>query len=117
MEYLIINNTAFLILEELETELCSFKWDPYADRVCKIVEYNNKISLYTREYGNKYLVSLECIQECINNLIKKSNINENVRKEKIKYNEYLLKRLTTHIRNKKIDEITSTYEDTLILAC
>ncbi len=116
VKYLIINNNAFLVLEELESELCSFKWDPHANRNCRIVEYDKQIGVLICEYGDKYLASLISIQNVISKIKKETNRNENIQKEKIKYNEYLIEKLTTHIRNKKINEITSPYE-TQILYC
>lgn len=118
VKYLVINNHTFLVLEELESKLCSFKWDPHANRSCKIVEYNKQICVLICEYSNRYLASLIHIQDVINEIKKDTHRNENIQKEKIEYNEYLLRKLTTHLRNQKIDEVTSKNEEyTLILAC
>jgi hypothetical protein len=117
VKYLLINNHAFLVLEELESKLCSFKWDPHGDRTCRIVEYDQQIVALIYEYGSKYLASLIQIQNKISEIKKETHINKNIQKEKIEYNEYLIKKLTTHIRNQKIDNIIYNYEDTLILAC
>ena len=102
-----IGNNSFLILEELE---------PYINCTDKIVEYQGHIGVLMKRADNYSLKSFESIENELEQTKESTWINKFVQKEKIKYYEYLLRRLTSHIRNQKIDEVTSPYE-TQILYC
>lgn len=102
-----IGNNSFLILEELE---------PYINCTDKIVEYQGHIGVLMKRADNYSLKSFESIENELEHTKESTWINKFVQKEKIKYYEYLLRRLTSHIRNQKIDEVTSPYE-TQILYC
>ena len=109
VRYLLVGNSSFLILEELE---------PYVNYTDKVVEYQGNIGVIMKRAGDTYsLKSFESIESEIIYTRESTWINKFVQKEKIKYYEYLLRRLTAHIRNQKIDNIIYNYEDTLILAC
>jgi hypothetical protein len=107
VRYLLIGNSSFLLLEELE---------PYINCKDKIVEYQGHIGVLMKRADNYSLKSFESIENELEQTKESTWINKFVQKEKIKYYEYLLLRLTSHIRNQKIDEVTSPYE-TQILYC
>ena len=109
VRYLLVGNNSFLILEELE---------PYIIYKDKIVEYQGQIGVLVKRADDTYFFkSFESIESELFYTKETIWINKFVQKEKIKYYEYLLLRLTSHIRNQKIDNIIYNYEDTLILAC
>ena len=109
VRYLLVGNSSFLILEDLE---------PYINYTDKIVEYQGYIGvLMKRAYDTYSLKSFGSIESELVHTKETTWINKFVQKEKIKYYEYLLLRLTSHLRNQKIDNIIYNYEDTLILAC
>jgi hypothetical protein len=109
VRYLIIGNKSLLILEDLE---------PYINYKDKIVECQGQIAVFTKRAGDTYsLRSFKSIENELLDTKESTWINKHIQKEKIKYYEYLLRRLTSHIRNQKIDNIIVNYEDTLILAC
>jgi len=108
VRYLLIGNSSFLILEELE---------PYINCTDKIVKYQGHIGVLMKRADNYSLKSFESIENELEDTKETTWINKFVQKEKIKYYEYLLRRLTAHIRNQKIDNVIYNYEDTLILAC
>ena len=109
VRYLLVGNNSFLILEELE---------PYIIYKDKIVEYQGQIGVLVKRAGDTYFFkSFESIESELVYTKETNLINKFVQKEKIKYYEYLLLRLTSHLRNQKIDNIIYNYEDTLILAC
>jgi len=108
VRYLLIGNSSFLLLEELE---------PHINCKDKIVEYQGHIGVLMKRADNYSLKSFESIENELEHTKESTWINKFVQKEKIEYYEYLLRRLTSHIRNQKIDNIIYNYEDTLILAC
>jgi hypothetical protein len=109
VRYLLVGNNSFLILEELES---------YVDYTDKVVEYQGHIGVLMKRASGVYSLKLfESIESELFDTKESTWINKSVQKEKIKYYEYLLRRLTSHIRDQKIDNIIYNYEDTLILAC